>query len=212
MIVTICVVAIAILWFVVISPGNTSEVKKLTEGKNPEQKQVIEYFRLNGCFTKIMSDEEYKALVRKKVEEADLKNRALEKLNIDESEVQEIDPIVLEGYRIHNAYYKNITDKVWVSSRFQVTWIFFSSTQLYLYTYTFNLDEDLVDEHTEEFFYKDVTSLSTLTEKEDKDDELPFLQFKIVVPGDCIKVAMGYGDDGETKIQAMKQKLREKKM
>ncbi len=96
--------------------------------------------------------------------------------------------------------------------------MFFSSTQVYIYRHTFNLDEDKKNESTDEFFYKDVTSFSTSSETEtahglgDKKFEVETNKFCMVVPGDKMYVSMDGVEDSETIIQAMKQKLREKKM
>ena len=78
--------------------------------------------------------------------------------------------------------------------------------------------EDKKSESTDEFFYKDVTSFSTSSETEtahglgDEKFEVESNKFKMVVPGDKIFVSMDGVADSEQIIQAMKQKLREKKM
>ena len=80
------------------------------------------------------------------------------------------------------------------------------------------MDEDKKTESTDEFFYKDVTSFSTSSESEqahglgDQKFEVESNKFKMVVPGDQIFVSMDGVADSENIIQAMKQKLREKKM
>ena len=132
--------------------------------------------------------------------------------------MSEIPPAVFEGYVFKNAFAKKRANGNWVSSAYQVAWLFFSSMQIYVYRYTFNMDEDKKQESTDEFFYKDVTSFSTSSETEtahglgDEKFEVESNKFKMVVPGDKIFVSMDGVSNSEDIIQAMKQKLREKKM
>lgn len=188
-------------------------------GKSAEQVKVIEYFcKQEGCLSKNLSDDEYSQMVIKKRDSLNLRQKALNKIGLDEDEVSEIPPAVFEGYVFKNAFAKKRADGNWVSSAYQVAWLFFSSTQIYVYRYTFNMDEDKKTESTDEFFYKDVTSFSTSSETEtahglgDSKFEVETNKFKMVVPGDKIFVSMDGVSDSEAIIQAMKQKLREKKM
>nr|DAJ09936.1 MAG TPA: hypothetical protein [Caudoviricetes sp.] len=194
-------------------------LKNYCRGKNAEQVKVIEYFcKQEGCLSKNMSDDEYSQMVIKKRDSLNLRQKALNKIGLDEDEVSEIPPAVFEGYVFKNAFAKKRANGNWVSSAYQVAWLFFSSTQIYVYRYTFNMDEDKKTESTDEFFYKDVTSFSTSSETEtahglgDSKFEVETNKFKMVVPGDKIFVSMDGVSDSEAIIQAMKQKLREKKM
>ena len=87
----------------------------------------------------------------------------------------------------------------------------------YVYRYTFHMDNDNKSESTDEYFYRDLTSLSTSSETEvahgagNKRFEVESNKFKLVVPGDTILVSMDGVPDSEDIIQAMKQKMREKK-
>lgn len=194
-------------------------LKNYCRGKSAEQVKVIEYFcKQEGCLSKNMSDDEYSQMVIKKRDSLNLRQKALNKIGLDEDEVSEIPPAVFEGYVFKNAFAKKRANGNWVSSAYQVAWLFFSSTQIYVYRYTFNMDEDKKTESTDEFFYKDVTSFSTSSETEtahglgDSKFEVETNKFKMVVPGDKIFVSMDGVSDSEAIIQAMKQKLREKKM
>lgn len=194
-------------------------LKNYCRGKSAEQVKVIEYFcKQEGCLSKNMSDDEYSQMVIKKRDSLNLRQKALNKIGLDEDEVSEIPPAVFEGYVFKNAFAKKRANGNWVSSAYQVAWLFFSSTQIYVYRYTFNMDEDKKTESTDEFFYKDVTSFSTSSETEtahglgDSKFEVETNKFKMVVPGDKIFVSMDGVSDSESIIQAMKQKLREKKM
>lgn len=168
--------------------------------------------------TKTIDDEEYLSMIRAKRDSLNLRQKALNKIGLDEDEVSEIPPASFEGFVYKNAYAKKRANGDWVSSSYQVAWLFFSSSQIYIYRYTFNMDEDKKSESTDEFFYKDVTSFSTSSETEtahrlgDEKFEVETNKFKMVVPGDKIFVSMDGVSDSEDIIQAMKQKLREKKM
>ncbi len=76
------------------------------------------------------------------------------------------------------------------------------------------MDEERKNEGTDEFFYRDVTSFSTdsATESTKSGMEVESNKFFMVVPGDKLEVSMDGIEDSEAIIQAMKQKLREKKM
>ena len=198
---------------------NKALIQEACRGKNEEQRKVIEYFcKQEGCLSKNMTDDEYMSLVLKKRDSMNFRAKALSKIGLDEDQVNEIAPAMFEGFVFKNAYAKKRANGYWVSSAYQVAWVFFSSTQVYIYRYTFNMDEDKKSESTDEFFYRDVTSFSTSSETEtahglgDKKFEVESNKFCMVVPGDKLYVSMDGVADSESIIQAMKQKLREKKM
>ena len=199
--------------------ATSKELEILCRGKSRQQINVIEYFcKQEGCLSKNMPDGEYMSQVRAMYDPIKLKQKAIDKIGLDEDEIEEIPPAKFEGFVFNNAFAKKRADGIWVSSCFQVSWIFFSSTQVYFYSYTFNMDDDKKAERTEEYFYKDVTSLYTSFETEEAKDysgkkvEVATNKFAMVVPGDKLYVSMGDVKNAEEIIQAMKQKLREKKM
>lgn len=117
-------------------------------------------------------------------------------------------------------------DRKWRSSAYQISWIFFSDTQVYVYQYTFNMDEDGKKESTEEYFYKDITNFSTSSDTVEKEvlekvsckgeatytrKNVDSNRFAMVVPGDKFYCSMEQSDYTERAIQGMKAKLREKK-
>lgn len=202
------------------SDPNAQLIQQASVGKNEEQRKVIEYFlEQEGCLSKNMTDDEYLALVRRKRDSLNLKQKALSKIGLDEDELQEIPPIMFEGFTFKNAWSKRRANGNWVSSAYQVSWLFFSATEVYIYQYTMNMDEDKKSESTEEYFYRDVTSFNTRTETENAKDnhgnkiEVESNKFAIIVPGATLCVALDDSNgDFEAAIQGMKQKLREKKM
>ena len=214
----ILIAAGAVYYTKVYNSPNAKAVRALTAGKNDEQKKTIEYFVKEGCMTKTITDDEYLSMVRAKRDAQNFRQKALSKIGLDEEEVSEIPPAMFEGFVFNNAYAKRNASGNWVSSSYQVSWIFFSSTQIYIYRSTFNMDDDKKVESTDEFFYRDVTSFSTASETENAHGlsgtkiEVETNKFKMVVPGDQIFVSMDGVANSEQIIQAMKQKLREKKM
>lgn len=206
-----------------------AEMKRYLKGRTPDQQKVIKYFyAAGGCLNKGLSDEEYEEMIRKTVNSLNIKQKALGKIGVDETQVQEIDPIHFEGYVFDNkkAFARLGKDRVWRSSMYQVTWLFFSDTQVYVYQYTFNMDEDGRKEETQEYFYKDITNFATSSDSVEKEvpdkvsctgktsyirTSVDTNKFKIVVPGESLFCSMEQNDYTERAIQGMKAKLREKK-
>lgn len=205
------------------------DIKRLCKGRTTEQQQVIKYFLGGGgCMSSGISDEQYESMVMAKAKSMDFKQKALDKIGLDESQVNEIEPVHFEGYWFDEkkAYAKWGKDRKWRSSAYQISWLFFSSTQVYVYQYTFNMDEDGKKETTEEYFYKDITNFSTSSDTVEKEvldkvsckGEATYIRknvdsnrFALVVPGDKFYCSMEQSDYTERAIQGMKAKLREKK-
>ena len=206
-----------------------AEMKQRLKGRTPDQQKVIKYFYgSGGCLNKGMTDEEYEGMIMAKAKSMDFKQKALDKIGLDESQVNEVAPIHLENYLFNdkNTYSRRGKDGLWRSSAYQISWIFFSSTQVYVYQYTFNMDEDGKKEHTEEFFYKDITNFSTTSDtiemwtvsKVSCTGKVTYVRtnvetnrFQLSAMGDKFYCAMQQNDYTEKAIQGMKAKLREKK-
>ncbi len=207
------------------SMSDPKEIKDRYKNRSEEQKNVIRYFCIDGCLTKTISDQVYDSLVSSYLTKNDFKQKALAKIGLDESEMKEIEPVTFEGYLFEgkNSHYaKRGDDGLWRSSAYEISWLFFSSTQVYLYQYTFNLDEDGKKEITEEYFYKDITNFSTSSDTVETPywdpkkkkmllENVDSNRFALTVPGDRFYCAMQQNDYTERAIQAMKAKLREKK-
>lgn len=214
-------VIVAIVLWAVLGNHDTAATKQILKEKerNADQKKVIRYFLNDGCLSKRMSDQEYDAMLSARL--GDFKQRALNKIGLDESELQEIPPVHFQGYE-KTSWERLGKDKNYRYSSFQITWLFFSSTQVYLYQYTFNMDSDDRKEITNEYFYKDITSFNTSTDTVEtrfydakKKDfvvkNVDSTRFCITVPGDKFYCSMQQNDANERIVQAMKAKLREKK-
>ena len=203
---------------------NDSEwVKNRIKNRSENQKAVIRYFcNEPSCLYKNpISDYEYDQMLRSILSSNDYKAMAINKIGLDESEISEIDPVHFEGFVYDKqSLYKRGEDGKDRSSKYQVTWIFFSAVQLYIYQNTFNMDEDGKSERTEEYFYKDITSFSTSSETEevvtvvDNKEVLnnkDSTRFSIVVPGDKLFCSMEQNEYTEDSIRGMKAMLRDKK-
>ena len=206
-----------------------AEMKRRLKGRTPDQQKVIKYFYGDaGCLSRGMSDAEYEEMLKRTVAGIDFKRKALNKIGLDESEVAEIQPVHFEGYVFDEkkAYARKGSDNVWRSSMYQISWLFFSDTQVYVYQYTLNMDEDGKKESTEEYFYRDITNFSTASDTVEhetvdkisctgktsyKRSQVTTDKFALIVPGDKFYCAMEQNSYSESAIQGMKAKLREKK-
>ena len=206
---------------------NHSEwIENRMKGRNAAQQAAVKYFCYEtGCLfnRKITTDFEYDEMVSYLAKKFDYRKKALEKIGLDEDQLKEIDPVHFEGYLFDKSTLsKQGQDNKWRSSKYQISWLFFSSTQLYVYQYTFNLDEDGKKEATEEYFYKDITNFSTSSDtvevsvyNKSKDiNEVVNVdsnRFAITVPGDKFYCSLEQSDYTERAIQGMKALLRDKK-
>ena len=199
-------------------------VKERIKGRTDSQKAVIRYFcNEPACLAKSpISDAEYDEMVAQVIGSCDFKQKALDKIGMDEDELKEIEPVHFEGYQFEDAFAKQGKDNKWRSSKYQLSWLFFSTNQLFLYQYTFNMDEDGKKEATEEYFYKDITNFSTSSDtvetsvynaKTDKDElvNVNSNRFAITVPGDKFYCSLEQSDYTEQSIRGMKSLLRDKK-
>ena len=192
---------------------NAQMVKELTRGKNPVQTDVITYFTRYGCGAKTITDDQYYGIVANARSQYNSMQKALNKIGLDEDEVREIPPVYFEGFRFNNAYAKKTVNGRWVSSTYELTWLFFSDSQVHVYRCRFNLDDDNKKEITDEYFYKDITSFTTISEEETTRDgqKIPTDTFKMRGAGIDFECSLTEMRDFETSIRGMKQKLREKK-
>jgi len=187
-----------------------------------EQKKAIGYFNPKGgcpggCIEALtgMKDADYEQMVVAKLNSLNLKQKAIAKIGLDEDQLKEIPPIFFHGYHFidkNNPSYRLGKDNRVRSSKYDATWLFFSGTQVYMYQYIFDMLEDWRKESTEEYFYKDITNFSTATETVSVNGKsVTVNQFQLVVPGDKFYCSTTGVPDADRAINAMKQKLREKK-
>jgi hypothetical protein len=214
--------------------GTKGALEEAKIERNKEQQRIFEYLteEPHGCFKRWMTDEEFVKLIDAKLEALKLKDKALSKIGLDIEEVNEIAPINFVDFVLEDAYVRKTEFGDYVSNYIQSTWLFFSSTQVYLYTYTLWLDRDKKKEDTQEYFYKDITAMSTSSKNSTTKSVLSYkkrgclgskkvslakteiietTKFQLTVPGDKLFVSMKGSEQNEACVQAMKQKLREKK-
>lgn len=221
-----------------LSKGAIATVAK--QGKTEEQKKVIDYFLSEGgCFSKAIKDSEYDELVQKKINSINWEEKIFNRLGIDKSQVAEVEPIISEGYYTYSSdfgedklktlfkiYSKEGEDEKYRTSAYQRTYMYFSDDQVFLYQLIFHMDCNDVKEVAKEYFYKDITSFSSQTTTEEKNERkksgclkkasiektlIEKTEFTLIVPGDQFSVIMFNDEMRDASIQGMKAKFREKK-
>ncbi len=179
---------------------------------------AVLYFRFAGKPT----DAEIDADAARAI--ADIDRRALNKLGLDEDEVKLIDPVAVHGY-----YYKNIAsgvqvklgkDRIFRSSNYEGVVLYFSEHQLHAYKFQFSLTSPRESrEQTDEYFYKDVVSVSTQSETFRINDvrgnsqQVNFEEFKLTTTGGT-SVTSSIRDEGSVSrvISGARSLIREKKL
>ena len=218
--------------------------KAMKIGKTKEQKRVIDFFAdfygvsTGGCLKKInkMKLEEYEKMVMNRCNSLNIKQRALARIALDESEISEINPISLHSYvytpseLADRSVLLKIVNNTAVTSKYEVTWLFFSLTQIYAYSIEIDMISDEIVEDVQEFFYSDITCFETcnhLVENIRFDlrgclrtkgclnstikDNYMVDSFRITVPGKDFSVSMRNSGNQFSSIQAAKAMVREKK-
>ena len=207
------------------------EKDDLKRGKTKPQQECIDFFfgADGGCFSKkTISADEYVNRVNGRLKAVNTYRMALNKLGIDEEEVQEIAPVSFQGYVINNKfdnYTRRISSNQWVSSDYQVTWLFFGERELFIYQYSFSMLSDSKRESTMQYFYQDVTNFAQSSEVYQKwqaeeqggcSSKVVYQtvsaesnEFKIIVPGDTLRCPLTPSDKTDAAIRGMRNKLRE---
>ena len=215
----------------------------LKRGKSDDQCKCIDFFfapevkKKKGCLKPSgWTIDDYCTHVQRVVDSLNLKQRAIEKIGLDESQISEIPPIYLSSFvRGSDVYVKTNEDySKYVTSKYSVTWIFFSATQLYTYTYVLDTTSDNATELTRDFFYGDITCIRTEHEVEEaiyavkpkgcgclamlKKKEEKYIHnnrhwdtLQITVPSDSYSFCCRTTATLEQSIQAAKAMIREKK-
>jgi hypothetical protein len=197
--------------------------------KKEKEKKKGCFDKRKGCFAKgrYMPDAEYDALIQSIVQRLDPKKRGLEKLGLDESQVEKVISFANFTYipdeNDDTFFFKIGDDGRFRSSVFEVTYLFFTQDEILAYQLTLSSDWEKHDESTREYYYKDITALSTETLQKDVIEELKGEKtkvyktvsnvFHIRVPNDSFTVALSNitSQEENDAIQGMKSLLREKK-
>ena len=220
----VLIIFVAIVFGVMYLSQN-ADVDRRCKGKNEQQKQIIKYL-YGGCMTfGKMTDADYDSMVASVRDSLNLKQKALNKIGIDEDQLREIDPVFFEGYANENLFVGKQDGKL-RSTWYETAWLFCSETQVYMYKYSWDMETDGKREKTEEYFYTDITNFNTSAEtveafniktgcngKETSREKVnrEYSSFGLVVPGDNFRCSTSNSPNSESSVSAMKQKLREKK-
>ncbi len=216
-----------------------AQLKQLKKGRTPDQCTALDYFfeEKSGCFAKPMPDKEFDDVVTKLLNTLGTQEKALNKVGMDPDDVKEIAPVCFHGY-IGGPFdirsWKVGTDNRLRSTAYEVTWLFFSAEQVFMYNVIFDTVSDSKKERTEEYFYRDITNFSTSTDtvsdiqtittttkggcfrgsktkETSRQTTKEIAMFSLIVPGDKFTCSMTGNANAESTVQGMKQKLREKK-
>ncbi len=167
---------------------------------------------------KVMTDEEYEKLVNKKIESLNLKKLGAERLNIDLEQIKEIEPIILKDKVLDKTSLRvyNPKDKSIHSSTQNVIVIYFTDEQLLAYKIQFDMCCNAKKEWTSEFFYQDVCDVSSYEYSNiylvnNIRFDVNELKFEIISTNSSIGFVMNGAPSSNQSIQAMKQKIRDKK-
>lgn len=204
----------------------------LKKGKTEAQKQAIDflfYVGGGGCLgsKSSMTMQAYNNMVQQKCQSLNLYQRALAKIGLDPSQIQEIPPIVLHSYVYDDDCLIRVDENIAVSSQYSITWIFFSDVQMYTYQFIFDTTSDNTWEYTKDFFYTDVTCFSTAQELKEKinvsaasgclktesvnKSHYIVDRLELIVPGAKYNFSLRNSGDIGQSIQAAKAMIREKK-
>lgn len=186
----------------------------------------------DGCLTKWnrVSDAEFDQMLQKQLAKNGLLTpaRALTKLGIEAEDIAVFEPILMQDYvptmdtTDHNLARKGDDGKL-RTSNYQVTWILCSKDQIFVFQCTFSLIEDDKKDNGEEYFFKDVTNITTvevsdeikIPAKDDKDKpqviKVEKTKFRITIPGDKFECALDLTTEMQNKVRTIKNLLREKK-
>lgn len=207
-----------------------NQLKQKLKGKNEEQQKAIRYFYSDGsCMSKSTTDQEFDEMVKNKLNGLNTKQRAIQKIGLDEDELKEIPPVFFHGFEDDGAAKTEGADGRYRTSKYSATWLFFNSDQVFMYYMVFDLFSDSKQERTEEYFYRDITNFSTSSKsievvsfvqskgcigkgkEKDNHKNIDVSSFALIVPGDRFTCSTSGVANVDQAISAMKQKLREKK-
>lgn len=193
---------------------NEKRIRKMCEGKSQFQKNIIIYF-LRRCKLKMpITDDDFYGFISWFRNNYNSVENVLGQLGVDEDDVKEIAPVHFEGFKYQDAFVKTNMKKQLVSSIYETSWLFFSPNQIFVYKATMNLFDNTIHVVADEFFYRDIVSFSTLTDREAANTgmNIPMDSFSMLNSGgERFTCSMTNVPDAKTSIDGMKQLLREKK-
>ncbi len=202
--------------------------------KNNKEKKAAEEWQNNYNIRKNTWDEEYDKFYANRVAKLNPKKSAILKLGLNlnpdiidekkrtaaEKEEYPTEPFDVYG-NLYDGWYRRGKDGIYRTDSNEITWLFFSKEQIYIYTIKFKLtEENKKRENTQEFFYDDIVSVSIATSSTElkqsngfgtNEDSIETEEFRLVVPGDKMIFAFTSNDKTNNSVQGMKNAIREKK-
>lgn len=198
------------------------------KNKINQEKKALEDWQNNYNYRYNNWDAEYDKFCQKVIADLNARERGMKKIGLDEASLKESDredaayvaePFSITGKR-YTGYYRWGKDGVSRTDDHEITWLYFSKEQLYIYTVQFKLtDLTRKTENTLEFFYSDIVSVSTGSKTVDtnnavdggKISTVESEEFKLVVPGDKLSFAFTTTEFVSRSVQGMKNLIRIKK-
>lgn len=160
-----------------------------------------------------MSGEEYDREVKKMLK--NLGSDPKEYLGLDDSEIEEIDPVSFEGYKFSGAdkVRKDPKDGLWRSDQYEKVTIVFTINEVHIYKCFLNIISGKITETTDVMFYEDIVSVSTKNETEKIGNQvIEYVSFNLVSKGgNNMSVAINGNDNRQKSINAMRAMIKEKK-
>ena len=151
----------------------TGNPKYGLEGKTADQKTVIDYY--TSPLPSAKDERKVDEILSARVRQFNLFQMALARFGLDVDQVKEIPPVFCDGYYVDTdeddaenlPLFRIGNDKVFRSSKYQMTVLLFSSEELYAYSVIFDLASKDFYEHLEEYFYRDIVSVKTIHDVDD---------------------------------------------
>lgn len=159
-----------------------------------------------------VTDEEYDRSVATNLN--NFKQRALDKLGLDEDEVNEIEPIYFDGFELEGfKYFKVGKDNCWRTDVVKAVMLFFSKDEVHCYTNKFSTTEKRSVESTDVYFYKDIVSVSTTSNnKTVQGTNVDYESFRLTTAGGTnLTVVIRDNGTAQRSINAMRSLLKAKK-
>lgn len=150
------------------------------------------------------------------------REQGLARLGLDESEVNLIQPVVIPGPDLRNSrgMVKKGKDGVLRAAANEVLVLYFSENEVHSYTHQFNVTDPTVRrESTDEYFYRDIVSVSTVSDPErvtlptGESLEVNWDRFRLTTSGGTsISVAAYNAGELSQSIQGMRALIKQRKL
>lgn len=174
---------------------------------------VLSVFVRKNTKKKIVTDQDYDMEIANNL--LGIRERAMNKLGLDEDEVNEIEPITIHGFKFAGCdKIKFGQDCLYRTNKYEAVMFFFSQHEVHCYTWTFDTLEKEQKERTDVYFYKDIVSVTTETDNiEVYSTKLEYEYFKLTTTGGTsISASVRDAENAQRSINAMRALIKNKKM